>query len=294
MAGAPALLDHAPARAQPAPAEPAPPPVEPAPVVPAPAPATTVPEEKYPAEAVITGPAAPQPIVQATAPEEEPALAEPKPIDEKPTSPPEPPKLKIGLGLHTGLTLTANQPGSNTARLSLDDGIGDEILIRPYFSAQLTKMVGMVANFQVTENRKQVGFAILDAILQVKFMDELQLWVGQHIPANDRNNMSGPFFNNSWNFAIAVPSYPFDVGARARGFTFWGLIAGGIIKYHLSMVDLQPGRSVKTSRLGARVTINLLDPENYYYASGTYYGAQDVLAIGGVVQYQKGVGAGIG
>src|SRR5690606_3452194 len=31
--------------------------------------------------------------------------------------------------------------------------------------------------------------------------------------------------------------------------------------------------------------------ENYYYTSGTYYGAQDTLAIGAVVHYQKGLDA---
>src|SRR5690606_13359204 len=43
------------------------------------------------------------------------------------------------------------------------------------------------------------------------------------------------------------------------------------------------------ARVAARATLNLLDPENYYYTSGTYYGTQDTLAIGAVVQAQKGV-----
>jgi len=254
-------------------------------------------EPKFEAAPVVTGPVAPQPTVQAEAPQEEPALAQPDPVEEKPA--PEPsilaPKLKIGIGVRTGLSMVVNNDGSggdDDVKLELDDGLADQLLIRPYFSGELTKNIGVVANFEIGTNGKGLGFSVLDAIAQVKIADEFQIWVGQHIPANDRTNFSGPFFHNSWNFAIAVPSYPFDRGARDRGFTFWGLIAGGILKYHLSMVDLQKGNSIQNSRFAGRVTFNFLDPENYYYASGTYYGAQDVLAVGGVLSYQKGADGG--
>ena len=282
------------AHAQPAPAPvlttEAPPPV---PAPPVPLGELPPPQPVYKDGAVVTGPVAPEPLVQAHAPQAEPALAEPKPIDEPKDEKPSllAPKLKIGIGVRTGLNVSLANP-SPDVKVSLDDGIGDQLLIRPYFSGELTKNVGVVANFQVTENGKSVGFTVLDAIGQVKFRDEFQVWIGQHIPANDRTNFSGPFFHNGWQFPITVPSFPFDAGARSRGFTFWGLIAGGVVKYHASVVDLAKGRSIQNSRLAGRVTINLLDPENYYYSSGTYFGAQDTLAIGGVIQYQKGIGSG--
>ncbi|MDB4977164.1 MAG: putative secreted protein [Myxococcaceae bacterium] len=287
-AAAPEWLETRTAHAQ----EPAPPVIvtEPAPPPPAPAMMPAAPPP-YPDGAVVTGPIAPEPQVQAHAPQEEPALAEPKPLEEPKDEKPSilAPKLKIGIGVRTGLNMSLNNP-SNDVKVSLDDGIGDQMLIRPYFSGELTKNIGVVANFQITENGKNVGFTVMDAIAQVKFANEFQVWIGQHIPANDRTNFSGPFFHNGWQFPITVPSFPFDAAARSRGVTAWGLIAGGIIKYHASWVDLAKGRSVQNSRLAARVTINLLDPENYYYASGTYFGAQNTLAIGGVVQYQKGIG----
>jgi hypothetical protein len=208
-----------------------------------------------------------------------------------PSPPPEPeapkeakltPSLEIGLGLRTGLWLGMKTPSDNV-ELSLSDSL-DQMMIRPYFSGQLTKRVSLTANLEATSS----SVHILDAILQVKLLEELQLWIGQHIPANDRSAFCGPFYHNSWNFPITVQSFPFDTAARDRGFTIWGLIAGGILKYHVSLVDLQTGRAIDESRLGGRVTLNLLDPENYYYASGTYYGAQDTLALGAVVQYQKG------
>jgi hypothetical protein len=257
---------------------------------PAPAAETPIPEP----QPVVGSPPAPEPTVHVAAPAAEPALAEPKPVsDPEPVkAPPKPaaPSLKIGMGVRTGLSLSLANP-TDDVQLYLDDGLADQITIRPYFSAQLTERIGVVANFDIETS----GFNLLDGIIQLKVADEFQIWAGQHIPAQDRNNFCGPYFNNSWNFAIHVHSYPFDFGARDRGFTFWGLIAGGILKYHLSMVDLQPGgnmtpgRSIGDSRFGGRVTLNLLDPENYYYSSGTYYGAQDTLALGAAFQYQHGV-----
>lgn len=256
-------------------------------------PAPTVPPAPTPAiepKPVVGAPAAPEPTVLATAPAETPALAEPESVIPDPPPAPklEAPMLKIGMGVRTGLAFSHLNPpgeGATTNTVSLHDGLFDLVTIRPYFSAQLTKNIGVVANFDIETS----GFNILDAIAQFKIIDEFQLWVGQHIPANDRNNFCGPFFANTWNFAVTIQSYPMDFAARDRGFTFWGLVGGGILKYHVSAVDLQPGRNMKNARYAGRVTLNLLDPENYYYASGTYFGAQDTLAIGGVFSYQKGV-----
>jgi hypothetical protein len=288
---APALLDAAVAQAQP----------EPEPVAPPPAPAVVD-------TPVVSGPALlPQPEVQATVPYEQPALAQPQPLDVPPPPPAdvkkieeaakeEPsllkPVLKIGLGLRTGLNLDVNNSSDNV-QFSLYDGVvgTSPVMVRPYFSAQLTKHVGLVGNFQFGSAASLGAAALLDAIVQVKIVDEFQIWAGQHIPANDRLNFQGPFFNNGWNFeAPNTQQFPWDNGARDRGFTFWGLIAGGFLKYHLSMVDLQPGANIKNASFAGRVTFNFLDPENYYYTSGTYYGAQDTLAVGGVIRGQKGTG----
>jgi hypothetical protein len=255
---------------------------------PAPAPAIE-------AKPVVGAPDAPQPEVQVSAPTEQPALsspapsAPPAPPPPPPAAPPPPakttPSLKIGMGVRSGLAMTVSSP-SDHVKLALHDGLFDSATVRPYFSSQLTEHIGVTANFDVETS----GFNLLDAIIQLKFIDELQLWVGQHIPAQDRNNFCGPYFNNSWNFAVAVQAYPMDFAARDRGFTFWGLIAGGILKYHLSMVDIQSDRNIANARYGGRVTLNLLGKENYYYSSGTYFGAQDTLAIGGAFQYQNGPG----
>lgn len=207
------------------------------------------------------------------------------------------PSLNVGMGIRAGTALILNDAAADGPVLRMHDGVASQLNVRPYFSGQLTEAVGFTGNLEITDS----SVDILDAIVQVKVADEFQIWFGQHIPAMERNNFNGPFYNNGWNLPISVQTMPFDIAARDRGVTFWGLVAGGILKYHLSVVDLHPPASsnvngidtqpatLSNARVAARATLNLLDPENYYYTSGTYYGAQDTLAIGVVVQGQKGV-----
>jgi len=238
-------------------------------------------------------PAVPEPVVVEPTPQPPPAaVVTVAPVEERATEPPtvaEPafsPKLTIGVGLRTGLSFAVN-PGDQVT-FSLSDSL-DQLMFRPFFAAQLTNKVGMFVQLNAGASR----IDIIDAYFDLKLVDEFQILLGQHIPANDRNNFSGPFFNNSWNFA-AVPSFPFDAAARDRGFTFWGLLASGIIKYHLSMVDLEPGREIGKARFAGRLNFNFLDKETSYYASDTYFGKQDTLAIGALVSYQDGMSSGQG
>lgn len=212
------------------------------------------------------------------------------------------PKLNVGIGIRAGLTLDLDDETVGGPSLTLDDGLVDQFLIRPYFSGQLSEHFGFTANFEAGAPGN-LGIEVLDAIAQIKIVDELQVWFGQHIPAMDRNNMNGPFYHNLWNFPITAQTPPFDRAARDRGVTLWGLVAGGAFKYHLSMVDLQPpaagqtdangntltAAGIENARFAARATIHLWEPENFYYTSGTYYGTKDVFAIGVVAQYQQGV-----
>lgn len=228
-----------------------------------------------------------EPVELAEAPEEA------APAEEESAGP----SLKVGMGIRAGTALVFDDPSADGTVLRLDDGVASQLNVRPYFSGQLTEAIGFTGNLEITDG----SVDILDAIIQVKVADELQIWVGQHIPAMERNNFNGPFYNNGWNLPIAVQTLPFDIAGRDRGVTAWGLVAGGLFKYHVSVVDLHPparstigdvetaAATISNARVAARATLNLLDPENYYYTSGTYYGTQDTLAIGAVVQAQKGV-----
>jgi hypothetical protein len=327
---APAPTESAPADAAPAPAAPsttdspaaptAEPPTAPPPNAPAPS-APTAADKLDPGDA----PAAPQTGTSATAASinaPQPAvdaeldataaaaeLPPPEPlVEELPEATTEEGgfKLNVGVAIRSGLALTFDDPQADAPVLALNDGIpnatnqANQVNIRPLFGGQLTDRVGFTFNLEANQS----SIAVLDAIIQLKIADEFQIWAGQHIPAMERNNFNGPFYNNGWNLPIQVQTLPFDIAGRDRGITFWGLVAGGIVKYHASVVDLvQATRIVDTddptdgfegaglanARFAGRLTINLLDPENYYYTSGTYYGKQDTLALGAVYHYQKGV-----
>jgi hypothetical protein len=275
--------------------------------------ATVSPAQEAEAEAT-AAPAPEEATPEATAPETpaEPAAAEAPPAEETPAEvapppeaaeepeaeaapeaepPPEAakefkPSFTVGAGLRSGLNFNLSGPAEG--ELSLNDGLVDQVHIRPYMGGSLTPNVGFFVQFEVGTPSGLGSFAILDGMAQIKVVDELQVWVGQHIPANDRNNMNGPFFGNTWNFALAVEGYPFDTGARDRGATVWGLIADGHVKYHLSMVDLQPGQEAGEARGAGRLTFHFWEPENFYYNSGTYWGKQDILTVGAVMQGQSG------
>ncbi len=244
------------------------------------------------ATAEATAPAEEEPPAEAAPEQEEPPAEEATDTEEAEEAAAEPaeeefkPSFTVGAGLRSGLNL--NLTGDAAGELSLNDGLVDQVHIRPYMGGSLTPNVGFFVQFEVGTPAGLGSFAILDGMAQIKVVDELQVWVGQHIPANDRNNMNGPFFGNTWNFAIAVEEYPFDVGARDRGATVWGLIADGHVKYHVSMVDLQPGQEIGEARGAGRLTFHFWEPENFYYNSGTYFGKQDVLTVGAVMQGQKG------
>ncbi|MFT3922763.1 MAG: hypothetical protein QM778_09530 [Myxococcales bacterium] len=253
----------------------------PAPVAPAPAPAPETPAPPPPAPV-----AAPEPTAVTLEPTEERAAEPPQPEQDlappaAPAEEPFKPKLTVGIGLRTGLSL---EFANDKTVLTLQDSLDGGFMFRPFFAGQLTKKVSVFAQ----ADGSPTSFHMIDAYAELAFLPQLSLVVGQHIPANDRNNNCGPFFNNSWNFA-AVHSYPMDAAARDRGFTLWGMLGGGVIKYHASMVDLQPGNPISNARYAGRVMLSLLSPEKGYYLSGTYFGKQDVLSIGGVASYQSGL-----
>lgn len=237
------------------------------------------------AEPEAAPPAGEVPVEPAAAPVE-PELP-PGPVEEVPAEEEEEgPSMSIGVGFRSGLGVGLSGP--TEGELSLNDGLVDQLNIRPSIGGKLNEHIGFFTQFEIGTPRGLGSFAVLDAIAQIRVVDEFQIWIGQHIPANDRNNNNGPFFGNGWNFAIDTGGYPFDVGARDRGATIWGLIAGGRLKYQASIVDLQPGAKISEARYAGRLTLHLLEPEAFYYNSGTYFGTKDVLAIGAVAQGQQG------
>jgi hypothetical protein len=93
-----------------------------------------------------------------------------------------------------------------------------------------------------------------------------------------------------WNYPGFYPGLAAPVGpkqgpyGRNNGVTAWGQFMGGKAKYYIGAYDLDDSR-VKRFYSG-RVNLAILGTEPGFYHSSTYYGAQDILAIGGGFQYQ--------
>src|SRR5213078_3015785 len=72
---------------------------------------------------------------------------------------------------------------------------------------------------------------------------------------------------------------------RNNGATVWGEFLGAKLKYYVGAFDLND-TSVKPL-ISGRVNICLLGSESGFYHSSTYYGAQDIVAVGLGAQFQK-------
>jgi hypothetical protein len=137
----------------------------------------------------------------------------------------------------------------------------------------------------------------MDLIAQLDFMDEFHLWGGRMLTPSDRSNFSGPWFMSPWDYPglYSVPSAgaPVYVGPRGTeeigrevGAVAWGDIEKGMLKYYLGIMDLD-NAATNTPLYTARVGYAILGAEPGFYGSSTYYGAQDIVAVGLGAQYQK-------
>jgi len=131
---------------------------------------------------------------------------------------------------------------------------------------------------------------ILDLIAKWEPDDAFHIWAGRMLVPSDRSNFSGPWFMSAWNYPglFGPKQGPFG---RNNGVTAWGQFLDGKAKYYLGVFDLDDSR-VKRFYSG-RVNLAIIGKEPGFYHSSTYYGAQDIVAIGAAYQYQTdGDGAG--
>ncbi len=148
---------------------------------------------------------------------------------------------------------------------------------------------------------------IEDAIIGFDFADPVHLWVGQMLVPADRANLGGPFSGVPWNFYSGVLAY----GATTRvvalphensigrdgGGVLWGDLAGK--KFHYALGVFLPSAPLpgpappnaqtvaQTPLLSARLNIDILGQENGYLIKSSYFGDQDIVAIGVGAQFQK-------
>ena len=189
--------------------------------------------------------------------------------------------LLYGVGLRVG--------GGYTIRDQLPDSVGLMVLdVRPYIVGQVAPALKFQGNLDLN-NADNGRIHVLDAVARFEPHDLFNVWFGRFLPPSDRANLSGPYFQNAWNYPTIVNAYPSIFAGRTDGAAVWGEIGKGKVKYQGGIFTLDDNSPIGQAIYAGRGVVNLLDPEPGYYNSSTYYGAKDVLAIGGAVQYKKTV-----
>jgi hypothetical protein len=193
-----------------------------------------------------------------------------------------PKSLSYGVGLRVGGGYTdAPAPGAA--------GLGVATLdVRPYISGQIAPWMKFSGNLDL--NNGDTGrIHVLDAVAQFQPTDLFNIWLGRFLPPSDRANLSGPYYQNAWNYPTTVNGYPSIYAGRADGAAVWGQVNKGQLKYQAGVFTTDPTVVIGQAIYALRMVFNFLDPEPGYYNSSTYYGSKDVLALGGAVQYKKTV-----
>jgi hypothetical protein len=144
----------------------------------------------------------------------------------------------------------------------------------------------------------------LDLIGQLDFMDEFHVWLGRMLTPTDRSNFSGAWFMAPWNYSGVLDGYYGPRGTeevgREVGGTVWGDIGKGKFKYYAMVGDLDnnvgPGGGFagQSPLFALRAQYAVIGAEPGFYGSSTYYGGQDIVAIGAAFQYQKDFALGSG
>jgi hypothetical protein len=290
----------------------------PPPAATAPAPAPTAPAD--PAAPAPTTTEAPPP---APVPVEEPAPVEPAPVEPMPMEEPMPTEPMVeeapaeeeasaftvttGVGFRAGLRM---QDPADAEKLG-DLGV-DELNVEPRFSGRVTDVVGWTANLTVSgrtidsvaNNPSATSIAFearaLDLIGQLDFHDWFHVWLGRMLTPSDRSNFSGAWFMAPWNYTGAFFAGPAGyVGPRGTeewgrevGTVVWGHDPDGKFKYYLGVMDLDAnvGNSAAAAispLYAARLGYAIIGSEKGFYGSSTYYGSQDILAVGAGFRTQK-------
>ncbi len=217
-----------------------------------------------------------------------------------------------GTAVHAGATIKVDDTkwvsvgaGLRTSFVSMDEGAPNgkdrskDFLVenmRLYVNGQIHQNVKLEFNSErSTDSDGDENIRVLDAVAKFEFSDTVNIWMGRFLPPSDRSNLDGPYYLNTWSFPMPQ-AYPAIFAGRDNGVAFWGRINGGQFKYQLGAFEGVDGApTINPNHIpnpqdnllyAARFTANFWDPEPGYYNNSTYYGAQDVLALGLVYQTQ--------
>lgn len=228
-------------------------------------------------------------------------------------------KVTTGVGFRSALRLQRTDSEESDYQEKLDDLWLDELNVEPRFSGKVTDVVAWTANFTVSgrtidsivngdvdgdgqvdafrSGGGPIRFEVraLDLIGQLDFMDEFHVWMGRMLTPSDRSNFSGAWFMSPWNYpgsyfisgaggAYIGPRGTEEIG-REAGVTVWGNDKTGKFKYYVSALDLD--NPELSPLFSGRLNVAFIGSEPGFYSSSTYYGSQNILALGVAGQYQK-------
>lgn len=256
----------------------------------------TEPAPTQPYAPATTEPLAPEPLAEA-----EPQVAAPVPeIATEEAPPAEEFTVTTGIGYRAALRFQDPQDPE-----SLGDVGFDELNVEPRFSGRVTDVVGWTANLTVSGRTIDTGAGgplafearALDLVGQLDFADEFHVWMGRMLTPGDRSNFSGAWFMSPWNYSGVFFAGPYvgprgtEEFGRETGVVAWGNTKDGKFKYYAGVMDLDGnaangifGGDTNAANpnplYAARVNVALIGSEPGFYGSSTYYGSQDILALG--------------
>jgi hypothetical protein len=218
--------------------------------------------------------------------------------------------VSVGAGLKSALR---GRPGQSPVGGGVIPGdkkqfSGHIDFMRLYFNGQLHKYIKVEFNTECFPCDDTGDMRVLDAIAKFEVNDYVNVWVGRMIVPQHRAELSGPFFQNTYDYS-RMPFYPADFSgaprqagwfARDDGAAIFGALdrahkltyhfgifrglrreAGGILQANQDRSHLYAGR----------VTYSFWDAEYDlnpgYYNSSTYYGNANIFTVGATVQWQE-------
>ncbi len=214
-------------------------------------------------------------------------------------------RVSVGFGLRTQFSTTEDAAGTKGDGVSGGrswDKDFDVTNMRLYFGAKITDNIRVEFNTEIsnTDHTDPSGSAtgttddirLLDAFVEYTWNDYAHIRFGRHLPASDRYNLDGPYYQNSYDFpGPGISAYPFKSTGRAEGVTYWGQYKGGKFKWQLSAVEGAEGGTNNEDpdhlMYTGRLTFCFWEAESGYYNSSTFYGKKDVLSIGLVGVHQS-------
>ncbi len=197
-------------------------------------------------------------------------------------------RVSVGFGLRTQFSTTEDAAGTKGDGVSGGrswDKDFDVTNMRLYFGGKVTDNIRVEFNTEISNTSVSDDVRLLDAFVEYTWNDYAHIRFGRHLPASDRYNLDGPYYQNSYDFPGVVQRHPNKSTGRVEGLTYWGQYKGGKFKWQLSAfegTEVAGGANDDPDHLmySGRLTLCLWEAEPGYYNSSTFYGKKDVLSIG--------------